>query len=136
MKEKSCMAEASVARLMFAAAGRDEQAFRALAALPAMNDAAIGFHAHQSVEKALKAVLAHAGVAFRRSHDIAELLDLLSDAGVVSPPHSERLDELNPFAVEARCGLVEPGALDRDVAMRMVDSTMVWAEGLLSTSRP
>lgn len=41
------MAEASVARLMLAAARRDEQAFRALAALPAMNDAAIGFHAHQ-----------------------------------------------------------------------------------------
>lgn len=130
------MAEASVARLMLAAARRDEQAFRALAALPAMNDAVIGFHAHQCVEKALKAVLAHAGIAFRRSHDIAALLDLLSDAGVVSPPHADRLDELNPFAVEARYGLVEPGALDREAATRMVDSTMAWAEGLLSTPSP
>ena len=130
------MAEASVARLMLAAARRDEQAFRALAALPAMNDAVVGFHAHQCVEKALKAVLAHGAIVFRRSHDIAELLDLLSDAGVVSPPHEDRLDELNPFAVEARYGLVEPGPLDREAALRMVDSTMAWAVDLLSTSPP
>ncbi len=126
------MAETSVARLMLAAARRDEQAFRALAALPAMNDAVIGFHAHQCVEKALKAVLAHAGIAFRRTHDIAELLDLLSDAGVVSPPHADRLDELNPFAVEARYGLVEPGALDRDAATLMVGAVVAWADDLLS----
>ncbi|OGA54700.1 MAG: hypothetical protein A3G24_10185 [Betaproteobacteria bacterium RIFCSPLOWO2_12_FULL_62_13] len=90
------MAETSVARLMLAAARRDEQAFRALAALPAMNDAVIGFHAHQCVEKALKAVLACAGIAFRRTHDVAELLDLLSDAGHAPPPNADRLDELNP----------------------------------------
>lgn len=130
------MAEASVARLMLAAARRDEQAYRVLAALPDMNDAVIGFHAHQCVEKALKAVLAYAGVAFRRTHDIAELLDLLSDAGCALPPDVERLDELNPYAVEARYGLVEPGALDREAATRMVDSTMTWAEGLLSKPSP
>jgi HEPN domain-containing protein len=71
------MAEASVAKLLLAAAQRDRQAFRALAAIPEMNDAAIGFHAHQCIEKALKSVLAHAGIAFRRTHDIVELLDLL-----------------------------------------------------------
>ena len=103
------MAETSIARLMLAAARRDEQAFIALAALPAMNDAVIGFHAHQCVEKALKAVLAHCGVAFRRTHDVAELLDLLSDAGCALPAEANRLDELNPYAVEARYGLVEPG---------------------------
>lgn len=56
------MVEANVARLLAAAARRDEQAFRALTAVPEMNDAVIGFHAHQCVEKALKAVLAHAGI--------------------------------------------------------------------------
>lgn len=126
------MAETSVARLLLAAAHRDEQAFRALAALPAMNDAAIGFHAHQCVEKALKAVLARAGIVFRRTHDIAELLDLLSDAGHTLPPNAERLDELNPYAVEARYGLVEPGALDREAATGMVGAVIAWAQDLLS----
>lgn len=130
------MVEASVARLLLAAALRDEQAFRALAAVPEMNDAAIGFHAHQCVEKALKAVLAQGGIAFRRTHDIGELLDLLSDAGKTQPPHADRLDELNPYAVEPRYGLVEPGALNREAATRMVDSTIAWAASLVPSAPP
>jgi hypothetical protein len=53
------------------AAERDEQAFQRLADDPMLHDSLAGFHAHQAVEKALKAVLAHAGFAFRRTHDIA-----------------------------------------------------------------
>jgi HEPN domain-containing protein len=93
-----------------------------------MNDAAIGFHAHQSIEKALKSVLAHAGVHFRRTHDVAELLDLLHDSDCAMPPFSERLDELDPYAVEARYGLIEPVALDRDAASRVVEAVIAWAE--------
>lgn len=126
------MVEPSVARMLLTAARRDEQAFRALAALPDMNDAVIGFHAHQCIEKALKAVLAHAGVAFRRTHNIGELLDLLSDAGIPLPPAAERLDELDPYAVEARYGLVEPGSLNRGSVTDMVTTTVAWAQDLLS----
>ena len=126
------MVEASVARLMLAAARRDEQAYRTLAAVPEMNDAAIGFHAHQCVEKALKAVLTHKGVVFRRTHDMAELLDLLSDAGIASLPHADLLDELNPYAVEARYALVEPTGLDRERTTRMVGAVLGWAEDQIS----
>jgi hypothetical protein len=119
------MPEASVAR-------RDEQAYRVLAAPPDMNDAVIGFHAHQCVEKALKGVLAHKAVIFRRTHDIAELLDLLTDAGVDSPPHEDKLDGLNPFAVEARYGLTDPGRIDRDATTLMVGALLVWADHQLS----
>ena len=59
------MPEEDVPKLLLAAAKRDRQAFGALVVLPEMNDAVIGFHAHQCIEKALKAVLAHAGIAFR-----------------------------------------------------------------------
>ena len=126
------MAEGRIARLLLDAARRDEQAFRALAALPAMNDMVIGFHAHQSVEKALKAVLAHGGITFRRTHDIAELLDLLSDAGRALPSNADRLDELNPYAVEARYGFIEPVGLDREATTLMVVTVVAWAENLLS----
>lgn len=126
------MAEPSVAQLMLAAARRDEQAFRALAHLPEMNNAVIGFHAQQCVEKALKAALSHCGIAFRHTHDIAELLDVLKDAGRALPPESDRLDELKPYAVEARYGLVEPAGLDRQAAARMVTSTVAWASDLLA----
>ncbi len=83
----------------------------------------------------MKAVLAHAGVAFRRTHDFAELLDLLGDAGCDAPPNAECLDELSPYAVEARYGLVEPGALDREAATLMVATIIAWAEDRLSKNR-
>ena len=127
------MAEESIAKILLAAAKRDQQAFRALVAMPEMNDAVIGFHAHQCLEKALKASLAHLGVQYRRTHDIAELLDLLHDCGRDAPPFSDGLDELNPYAVESRYGLIEPSRLDRVTASRMVEAVVSWAEMQLAT---
>jgi hypothetical protein len=46
------MAEENIAELLLTAAKRDQQAFRALVAMPQMNDAVIGFHRHQCLEKA------------------------------------------------------------------------------------
>ncbi len=92
----------------------------------------MGFHAQQSVEKALKAVLSSNGVAFRRTHDIAELLDLITDHNLPSPPFAESLDELNPFAVEARYGLIAPGAIDRQQALKWIDQVLNWAEVYLN----
>ena len=71
-----------------------------------MNDAVIGLHAHQFIEKALKAALAHAGVAFRHTHDIAELLDVLrvgaQQAPVpVPPPVRPRRDRDTVTTAEA-----------------------------------
>ncbi len=87
----------------------------------------LGFHAQQAVEKMLKAVLARAGVAFRRTHDLAELLDVLHDAGLPDPPHAERLDELNPFAVEARYGMGGEGVLARGQVGPWLDAVWTWA---------
>lgn len=40
-----------------------------------MEDDVVGFHAQQTVEKAVKAVLVLHGIAFPRSHDLDFLLD-------------------------------------------------------------
>ena len=125
------MAERTLAETLLVAAGRDEQAFRTLAADPSLHDSLAGFHAQQAVEKALKAVLAYAGVRFRRTHDIAELLDLLEDAGLRAPPHADHLDELNPYAVEMRYGLIEPSGLDRAVTASRVRDVLTWSSGLV-----
>lgn len=121
------MAERTVAEMLLMAAERDQQAFHKLSEDPGLHDSLAGFHAQQAVEKALKAVLAHAGVVFRRTHDIAELLDLLEDAGLEAPPYAHRLDELNPYAVEVRYGLVEPGGLDRIATALWVGDVIVWS---------
>ena len=107
------MSEPSLAQTLLELAHRDQRAFFTLATDPSMHDSLCGFHAQQAVEKALKAVLAHVGVAHRRAHDIAELLDLVSDSDLPAPPFADRLDELNPYAVDYRYGLIEPGGLDR-----------------------
>lgn len=121
------MAEWTLAEMFLVAAERDRQACHKLAEDPELHDSLAGFHAQQAVEKALKAVLAHAGVVFRRTHDIAELLDLLDDAGLAAPPHADHLDELNPYAVEIRYGLIEPGSLDRAATALWVDEVIGWS---------
>lgn len=120
------MAE-SVAKMLLFAAREDAKALHALSGMPEISDAILGFHAQQSIEKALKAVLSTNAIAFRRTHDIAELLDLTSDHALPAPPFAESLDDLNPFAVEARYGLIDPGTLDRARACDRVDAVLNWA---------
>lgn len=120
------MAEPTVAHILLALAEQDALAYRKLAGDAEIKDPLVGFHAQQAVVKSLKAVLADKGVAFRRTHDIAELLDLLMDSSLPMPPYADRLDELNPFAVEMRYGLVEPDKLDRAAAQQMVNAVLEW----------
>lgn len=122
------MAESSVARLLLESAQQDEKAVAALSPVRDIGDAIVGFHAQQAVEKALKAVLSSAGIAFRRTHDLAELLDLLADSGLSAPPEAETLDELNPYAVEARYGLVDLSGLDRQKIRETIALVLAWAE--------
>lgn len=64
--------------------------------------AALGFHAQQSVEKALKAVCTLRGIEVRRTHDLAALGQAILDAGDALPLSLDELRVLNPFAVEFR----------------------------------
>ena len=127
------MAEGDFAQQLLEAARRDLTAWRKLAPDVEIHDSTLGFHAQQAVEKSIKAVLAHAKVAFRRSHDIAELLDVLGDAGLAAPPHAMELDRLNPFAIEARYGYPLAGPLDRDTVGGRIEAVVVWAGRVVGT---
>ena len=98
-------------------------------------DSVFGFHAQQAVEKLLKAVLAARAVAFRRTHQIRELMVVLDDAGIPIPPDLADLDELTPFAVEFRYDDVPVGeepALDRPAIRDRVRRLRAWIESILS----
>lgn len=125
------MGELSVAELLLGLARQDALAYTKLASDPEIKDPLVGFHAQQTVEKAIKAVLSHANVPFRRTHDIAELLDLLADSGHPGPPHADRLDEFTPFAVELRYGLVQPSGLDRKAVGVVLRDVIDWADSAL-----
>lgn len=95
----------------------------------------VGFHAQQAVEKALKAVLAARSVEFPRTHNLAQLLDLLREQGLPLPADGQNLPRLTPFGATLRYDMVPEGALeqplDRTWAMETSRRAVTWAEGIL-----
>lgn len=66
------------------------------------DDEHIGFLAQQATEKAFKAVLSHRRIRFRFTHDLRELMNVLSAAGLTIPKELEAADALTPFAAQYR----------------------------------
>jgi len=123
-----------VAKILLQAAEQDLAACEALAQAPGIGDAIVGFHAQQATEKALKAVLSRHGVEFRRTHDLALLLDLLQDRQLPPPPGADWLDELNPYAVEARYGVSGIAGLDRPKVLAALHALLQWARAQLQSA--
>lgn len=119
--------ERSVFDILLGSAGQDLAVCRALVDNATVSDAMFGFHAQQAVEKAIKAVLSANKIEFRRTHDLVTLPDLLDDNKLAPPPEAGRLDELNPYAVEARYGMLDFGGLDRANALRVAELVIEWA---------
>ncbi|MEO8122356.1 MAG: HEPN domain-containing protein, partial [Rhodoferax sp.] len=97
--------------------------------------AMVGFHAQQAIEKSLKAVLGANLIEFRRTHDLVSLLDLLQDHKLPAPPEADWLDELNPHAVEARYGTIDPEGLDRTRALQAAEQVLHWARHATRSGR-
>jgi HEPN domain-containing protein len=123
----------SIANMLLESARQDEAACKLLAASAEITDAIIGFHAQQAAEKSIKSVLSHKGVEFRRTHDLIALLDMLQDNALSAPPHADWLDELNPYAVEARYGTIAPDGLNRQYVLAVVAEVVAWAQLQLSS---
>lgn len=113
--------------MMLRAAAIDIAACKVLSAVPDMADSVIGFHAQQACEKCLKAVLCVAGVEFTRTHDLLRLMEQVIAHGIAMPAGAHWIDELNPYAVDARYGLVEVGALNRATVLTTIDDLLAWA---------
>jgi HEPN domain-containing protein len=95
-----------------------------------VEDHAIGFHAQQSVEKALKVALVLAGVELPYSHDLELLVDLVQGSGIELPADLTSPEWLTPWAVDLRYG--EPTALDRAAALAVAESAVSWAAARLA----
>jgi HEPN domain-containing protein len=93
------------------------------------------FHAQQTAEKAIKAVLLFKRVEFPLVHDIEELLELAKQGGLVLPPEVSGAGILTPYAVEARY----PGqpeeitSPEADEAIRTAQAVLKWATEILRT---
>src|SRR5436853_6586218 len=61
-----------------------------------------GFDVQQACEKAMKAVLAAHSIAYRRTHNLEELINLIGDARVSFPDSLSEPVAWSPFAVTYR----------------------------------
>lgn len=91
------------------------------------------FHAQQSAEKALKAVLLFKRIEFPLVHDIKTLVGLLQGNAIPFPPEIREAGSLTPYAVEARYPghLEEITPSDVDEAIRLAEVVLRWADGIL-----
>ena len=112
-------------------AGRDLRAFEILGAHPDVDLAVAGFHAQQSVEKSLKAVLTARQIAYPRTHNLEELAHLIADAGHRLPLQPREFRRLNPFAVQLRYDDQALALLSREEAGELARQSLEWATGLV-----
>lgn len=96
------------------------------------------FDAHQAAEKAIKALLIHAGIAFPYIHDLGALISLI-EAKIETVSHEVRQAErLTRFAVAARYpGFTEP-VVEEEYrrAVEIAEAVVGWAEDQLSGPGP
>ena len=86
---------------MLRLAALDKEIFEILAPKTHLG-AAVGFHAQQAVEKALKAVLDFKGIDYPNTHNLLLLVDLLNAAQLPCPADEKSLVLLIRYAVEGR----------------------------------
>lgn len=111
-------------------AKRDLAAATALLAAPEVPPAVACFHAQQSVEKALKAVMCINALPFKRTHDLEELAGSLREA-MCPPPIAETcLRRLTPYAVEFRYDDEAPHLIEASLARDLANTVLTWAEDM------
>ena len=115
------MSDVKCARMLSDAARRDVDALRVMQRSDEISDEVFGFHVQQASEKLLKAWIALLGEVYPLTHNIKDLLDLLTDRGAAVEPFASMVD-YTPYAVEFRYAGVGPDAqpIEREVALTLV----------------
>ena len=108
-------------------AQRDRETFGLLKPIPQASLAALGFHAQQSIEKALKTVCVLRDIEFRRTHDLAALAELIRAGDMDLPVSVDSLRLINPFAVEFRYDDEIVPSITRDELEALVMKVLGWA---------
>ena len=120
-----------MAQLFARKAEIDAEALQVLAAQPHISDTVVGFHAQQAIEKSLKSVMVFNGIGEKTKHDLGRSLELLSEAGIESPPGADWLDELTAYATEFRYeDYLDAEPLDREATLALVAEVRDWAAAL------
>ena len=125
-------ASRKIALELLVLAMRDAVAVYAFKKLPEIDFSIIGFHAQQSVEKCLKAMLAINEIEFPKTHELETLHALLVSSGIEVPVTREMLNRLTPYAVSSRYDLERDELLDELQASTLVTQIHEWANSLIN----
>lgn len=107
----------------------DLAAVRLLAGDEHQSDHVVGFHAQQTVEKAIKAVLVSREIEIPLTHDIGYLVRPCAD--VATPPEDlAGARWLTPWAGGWRYD-TEDSPIDRAAAVSIAQSAIAWCESLI-----
>jgi len=108
---------------------RSDLALSKQSAAPGVLRETLCFHAQQAVEKSVKAVLIHFGVAFPKVHSIERLIDLLPP-GVARTDDLVAAGQLTAYATIFRYpGEHEPVTEEQyRQAVRLAEAGVVWAQ--------
>jgi HEPN domain-containing protein len=89
------------ARRMLAVAARDLRAVELVKDIAELDDAIVGFHVQQAIEKSLKAWITAVGAEYPFIHDLSLLLETLTENGQ-AVERFRRLAAYSVFAVRTR----------------------------------
>ena len=136
MRGKWYMNPHDLAIIFLSKASQDELILDKLLDDSDIADEVWGFHAQQAAEKLLKALLSFHSIRFRKTHDIAELMDILIDQGFPLPDTLAEINTLTPFAVEYRYDdILSEGetenALNRAGIRELIMSLRKWVESCI-----
>ena len=126
---------AEISRVLARKAQADATAVREFAANAEIADSIIGFHAQQSVEKWLKAVIASRGEDFEYTHDLHRLVNLATRAAAELPVDVDAVLALTQYAVPLRYeDLLDAEPLDREATVALIDEVGAWADAQFQAS--
>jgi HEPN domain-containing protein len=121
------------ANALLGKAKQDLHAMRCLMADNNVADEIVGFHAQQTIEKAIKAVLAFRHVAYPFTHDLLALIDLVPASTPVFPVEVEVALALMPYSVAFRYANSPRSPLDRTTLDRDVTLVIDWARSIIES---
>jgi HEPN domain-containing protein len=100
---------------------------------PAVLLATLCFHTQQAAEKSLKAVLLQQGVVFPYTHDLAQLITLLKNAGIPWPEELDSTADLTAYAVGTRYPGAYGDITDEEYtqAIESAQRVVTWAESMI-----
>ncbi|MBN1167767.1 MAG: HEPN domain-containing protein [Methanospirillaceae archaeon] len=87
----------------------------------------ICFHAQQSIEKALKAILILHKQPLRRTHDLSECAYQLEELKIDLPVSIETLALLTPYAVIGRYGGIHDEIINIEEAIELMNIILEWS---------